>query len=211
MAPHAATWPWEITSATTTGGYIQFPWTTNLTTATTTTFSTTWDRWSQWHEPIMRTAEEEQRLADARQQRQEEASRRRLAEQVRMEGAQDRALQLLELILTPEEREWRDRHDGDIMVRGSDGGMYEISQTSVHGNVRQVDEHGCVLGRVCVAPSMYDRDAGMHLPLADGWIGQYLAIKHSEAEFRERGNWSGVRGCAQPNVPILRSLVPLAA
>jgi hypothetical protein len=197
-------WPGTATP-TTTGGTLHFPWYTNATTASTTTITGTWDNWLRWHEPVMRTAEEEQQRADQRQRQREEASRHRLAEQARLEGAQDRALELLELILTPEEREWRDRHDGDILVRGSDGGMYEISQTSVHGNVRQIDEHGCVLGRVCVAPQMFDFEARLHIPLADGWIGQYLAIKHNEAEFRARGNWSFRRECAQPDVPILRA------
>jgi hypothetical protein len=57
-----------------------------------------------------------------------------------------------------------------------------------------VDEHGCVLGRVCVAPGMYDGDADAYLPLADGWVGQYLALKFNEEALRATGNWSGLGG-----------------
>lgn len=209
--------PWVTSTAASTTVSYRFPWVTNATTSGTLTGEgvyyternaiwsrLTQDPWMKVRQPLQVSAEERQRRADLAQRAREELSRRRLAEQVRMKGAQDRGMALLEMILTPEERVWRDQHPGNIFVRGSDGGMYEIEQTSVHGNIRQVDEHGCVLGRVCVAPQMFDYDAKKALPLADGWIGQYLAIKHNEAEFRARGNWSVRRECAQPNVPVLR-------
>lgn len=166
-----------------------------------------WERWevrereTQEQEAARLLREQERR--DEIQRMREEQSRRRLAEQARIDGAQARALELLEMILSPEERLYRAEH-GEIMVRGSAGGMYVIEERdSVHGNVRQVDEHGCLLGRICVAPQMYDREAGLALPLADGWVGQYLAIKHDELLFRQKGNWSSVRPCQQPGVPSL--------
>lgn len=91
-----------------------------------------------------------------------------------------------------------------LVVRGSEGGLYEIDISQgrgVHGNIVEIDEHGCRLGTICVAPRMYLEDGVM--PLSDGYIGQYLAIKHKEGEFRETGNWSYRRECQQPNVPIL--------
>jgi hypothetical protein len=171
----------------------------------------TWERWERMYvrermteEEALAQAEHLRQLQDQAQQRREEASRRRLAEAERLEGAHQRGLALLEMLMTPEERVfWETRQE--LMVRGSDGGMYVIEQRGVHGNVRQVDEHGCLLGRVCVAPNMYDREERLALPLSDGWVGQYLAIKHDEATFRERGNWSSLRECTRPEVPILRS------
>lgn len=212
----ATVFPWTTTGSTTTG-YYPWPWpasnSTTITWASQNTYNVwptdvrgaVWDGWVTIHEKVMRTAEQEQALADQRQRQREERSRLLLAAQVRMEGAQERALELLEMILTAEEKVWRDQHPDEILVRGSDGGMFLISQYGVHGNISEVDEHGCVLGRICVAPAMYDRQADAPLPLADGWVGQYLAIKHSEAEVRARGNWSSRRDCQQPNVPILRA------
>lgn len=222
--PWVSSASYTITASTTTGT-LTYPWRTLplagttltgadfYTAATNTTYATVqydqvWQEWNQMHIPVMRTAEQEeanrvraQIEADRLQRVREEASRRRLAEQVRMIGAQDRALELLNLLVSPDERPLDDL----IQVRGSDGGLYRIEMHtgSVHGNVVQVDEHGCMLARVCVAPQMYDYDAGLHMPLADGWIGQYLAIKHNEAEFRARGNWSFRRECRHQDVPIL--------
>ena len=89
-------------------------------------------------------------------------------------------------------------------MRGSDGGLFVIELRGVHGNIREVDEHGCVLGRVCVAPGMYDHEYGVALPTPDGWVGQYLAIKADEQSLRRTGNWSGRRACQHPDVPMLR-------
>jgi hypothetical protein len=174
-----------------------------------------WDRW----EVTVRETEEQararelveqhhQEYRDREQRRREEINQLRLAEAERIAGAQERALELLEMLLTPEEAEHRDRH-GELLVRGSEGGMFVIEERdSVHGNVREIDEHGCILGRICVAPQMYHREPGqptLSLPLADGWVGQYLAIKYQEERFRETGNWSGRRPCQHPGVPILRT------
>lgn len=176
-----------------------------------------WDRW----EVIHRETEEEarrreqrdaeyaaelQRRADERQALREEESRRRLALMEKKAVAEARAGELLELLLTPEEKEYRARHH-EIMVRGNAGGMYIIElHESVHGNVKHIDEHGCLLGRICVQPAMSEYDeAGRHhaLPLADGWVGQYLAIKFQEEVMRTTGNWSHRRVCQHQNVPVL--------
>jgi hypothetical protein len=142
---------------------------------------------------------------DRQQRQREENSRRQLARAARMEGAHDKALELLELVLTAEEQLWRALHQ-EVMVRGSDGGMYVVEERGVHGNIRQVDEHGCVLARLCVAPRMYEDHPELGhigLPDPDGWVGQILALKFNESHLREKANFSYRQGCQQPNVPIL--------
>lgn len=167
------------------------------------------NRWQVIHEREVPSPEELQRRADEAQRYREQESRRRLEREQRAAKieedrilAQAKGLELLLMVLTDEQRTQYDLN-GVIPVRGSLGGMYEIDTFygGVHGNVSQVDEHGCRLGRICVAPAM--RVAGGPLPMADGWVGQLMAIKADEDTFRRKGNWSSVRPCAHPNVPIL--------
>ena len=143
---------------------------------------------------------------DAEQRRREDESARQLALQQRMVGAQDRALELFRALLTDDQIETMDQ-DGEIWVKGNDGGYYVIETRDgrVHGNVRSVDEHGCMLGRLCVQPGMYDHEEQAALPTADGHVGQLLAIRFNERQFRNTANWSGRRACQQPDVPILRA------
>lgn len=194
---NTATWNRWINSTTTTGATIHYD--TNYT-------------WTQWdglaheavrypvHEPYVPTQEE----LDAAQRRREEESARRLAAQRQLAFAEDRAMELLRSLLT-EEQAAQVEHNGEIWVDGSAGGIYVIETGAgrVHGNIRAVDAHGCVLGRLCVQPSMYD--GGGAMPIADGFVGQLLAIRHNERALLEKANWSGQRACQQPNVPILRA------
>ncbi len=168
-----------------------------------------YNRWQVIHEREVPSPEELQRIADEVQRRREAESRRRLELEQRRQQieeermlAQIKGLELLLMILTDEQRAQYDLN-ARIPVRGSQGGLYEIDTLygGVHGNVVQVDEHGCILGRVCVAPRM--NVDGHALPMADGWVGQLLAIKTDETNFRQRGNWSSVRPCMHPDVPIL--------
>lgn len=167
------------------------------------------NRWQVIHEREVPSPEELQRQLDEMQRYREQEARRRLeAEQRRQRAEEDRVLaqikglELLHMLLTDEQAE-QYALNGSVPVRGSEGGMYEIDTLygGVHGNVIQVDEHGCKLGRVCVAPRM--NVDGHALPMADGWVGQLLAIKTDEVLFRQRGNWSSVRPCRHPDVPIL--------
>jgi hypothetical protein len=173
----------------------------------------TWREWEDAghpyaHEYVQRPAvwEPTQEELDAAQRRREEQSARLLAEKQRLAGAEDRAVELLRSLLTADQRQTMDA-DGEVWVKGSDGGYYVIETRDgrVHGNVRSVDEHGCMLGRLCVQPGMYDRDEGAALPTSDGYVGQLLAIRFNERQFRETANWSGRRACQQPDVPILRA------
>lgn len=206
---------WGTITTATTGTYttqdiVWRGWTNSTTSSTLTMQDYVWNTWQTadnrpagwFREPVAETPEERQAREDRAQAAREEASRRHLAEQKRMTGAQDRAMELLMMILTNEERVWHDLHD-EIMVSAPSGRMYVIEKRSVHGNIKEVDAHGCVLGRVCVQPGMFDADTRLSLPLADGWVGQYLAIKHDEEHLRATGNWSGRAACKQPGVPIL--------
>ena len=196
---------------------------------TTTTGATTVYRpvvnqevYQQWQviaerdaEFFRRREEEEQRYAEERriraeqqQRMREERSRQELARAELVKGAQERALSLLRMILSPEERIlWENTEV--ICVRGSEGGLYEIDTApgrGVHGNIYLVDGHGCRLNSLCVAPGMYDQHPEIGvvgLPLADGWVGQYLFIKHNEKELLARGNWGAMRRCQQPGIPVL--------
>lgn len=151
--------------------------------------------------------EREERLRVEAQARREEESRRALARAEKMAGAQERALGLLRMILSPEELVlWE--QTGMIHVRGSEGGLYEIdtTRTSVHGNIYEVDEHGCRLVSLCGAPQMYHQDpelGSIGLPLADGWIGQYLTLKNNEGEMKRKANPGRRFACQHPGVPII--------
>lgn len=211
-------WAYTTTATSTTGWYLNQntvwqDW-VNTTATTSTTLriaqNAVWNDWQyhgqnlEWYTTPPETPEERQAREDRLQARREEDSRARLAAKTRMEGAQERAMELLMTVLTNEERVWHDQHD-EIMVRAESGRIYVIEKRGVHGNIREVDEHGCILGRVCVAPGMYDGGAQAALPLADGWLGQYLAIKHNEEYLRATGNWSRRAACVQPDVPVLRA------
>lgn len=196
---------WITTNITTTNTITQF---TNA--ATAYNYSTFRDIiWNEWqNEPATpdyyRTPEEIQAEADAAQARREEASRQALAREAVRAQAEDRAMELLMTLLTEEETRYYIEHN-EIQVRSQHGNLYVIEKRGVHGNIRQVDEHGCMLGRICVAPIMYDEERRA-LPLADGWIGQYLMLKHDEDRIIGRGNWSSRRVCQVPDVPILRAV-----
>jgi hypothetical protein len=159
-----------------------------------------WAAWDEWHRPVMRSAEEEQAHQDRLQARREDESRRRLAQMERMAGARERARELLDELVAADD--WVPGLDL-IQVVGSDGDLYriELHRDTVHGNVIRVDEHGCILGRACVAPSM--NDDGLAMPMEDGWLGQYLGLKFDAEVFLSHANWSSVRECRHSDVPIL--------
>lgn len=170
-----------------------------------------YERWQVLHDREVPSPEELQRREDEAQHRREEEARRRLEAEQRWEQeeaerlvAHARGLELLDMILTPEQQ--AQRREGKIHITGSDGGRWVVDMTysGVHGNVYEEDAHGCFLGRICIAPHM--RVGGRSLPLSDGWVGQILAIQTNEAEFRAVGNWSSRRPCQHPEVPILASV-----
>lgn len=170
-----------------TGGY-----TTN---ATTVQYQYVWNDWNERQET-------EQERRDRQQRYQEERNRQALrAEQHRQLEAQanERALELLELILTDEETEGGAITDlAHLQIRGSDGYIYRVRlDYGVHGNITRMDDHGCRLGNVCVAPQMRDRETGQVIPHYDGIVGQVLGLKFDAEEFLSHGNWSSTGRCTQ--------------
>lgn len=210
------TWHYWNTTATTTNIVYEDPWRTwtTMTSSTGTVYPVQQRTWTRWQEPTytfdrivpVETPEQVQARLDRAQRQREEASARALARQQRMLGAEDRAWELFRSLLTEEQiRTMDETHE--VWVKGSDGGLYVIETWNgrVHGNIRAVDEHGCMLGRLCVQPQMYDYAEAAALPASDGHVGQLLAIRFNEKRLRETANWSGVRACQQPEVPILRA------
>lgn len=192
------TWmQWTTASTTASATWNQWITAGTSTTVTMTGQNVVWHNWQA-----------EQQTNDELQARREQQSRERLArEQQRRadrEAASARALALLTDLLTDQERAALEEF-ARIEVEGTDGNLYRVEthRQTVHGNIVRVDEHGCVLGRACVAPSMWsDGEAGA-LPTADGWVGQYLGLKFDTEEFLSHANWSSRRECQRR--PILRA------
>jgi hypothetical protein len=188
---------------------------TSYTTSTTLTYDVnyTWQRWEHADNAYRQaTAEEIRELAarrqeaeDRRQRQREEENARRLANMERMAGAEDRAETLFRSLLTAEQLVTLDDENTSCVIeRGSDGGIYQIQVDGrLHGNIKAIDEHGCVLGTLCVAPDMYTGNGRM--PNMDGYVGQLLAIRFNEPALLAKANWSGRRPCQHLAVPIIRA------
>jgi hypothetical protein len=216
----------QTSSSTTTAGSLTVNHTNDWATAATSTATFTyanqvWDNWVAtyttsptliWQDRTWDAWDDDEAFVAARrrqydelQARREQNSREALAAaQQQAENrvvAHARALELLDAVVFEEDR--IPGLDLLLQIRGSDGELYrlEMHRETVHGNIVRVDEHGCILGRACVAPRMYS-DTGV-LPTADGWVGQYLGLKFDTAEFLSHANWSGVRTCQVPQVPAV--------
>jgi hypothetical protein len=173
----------------------------------------TWqdEMWVQWEvqDYVYRrqrnqlTPEEQDELQRQREQRSREELAARQAREEQMAAARVRGRELLEELV--DAGDWVPGLEL-IQLVGSDGQLYrvELHRDTVHGNVLRVDEHGCILGRACVAPEMHD---GVRtLPTEDGWVGQYLGLKFDAEVFLQRANWSSVQGCREE-----RRALPVAA
>ncbi len=148
------------------------------------------------------------RIRGAEPARREERSRRQLAARQQAAGARERARELLDMILTPEQKLYREEHNGEVLVVAQSGKLYVVDTEyhGVHGNIWETDEHGCKLRTLCVAPDMHHHHDGirMGMPLEDGFVGQILALRFNEAELLKKANYSGgSRKCRVPDVPIL--------
>jgi hypothetical protein len=193
------------TNATTTTGGVDYVWDTwNTTTSSTTlayNYQYTWQRW----EAARADVEELQRIAqarlDAEQRRREETNARRLAARARVEGAEERSMELFRSLLDVEQLAMLDNPDTNcVIVRGSSGGRYQLEcDHGVHGNIVAIDEHGCMLGRLCVAPQMWSYGDAAAMPHGDGLVGQLLAIRFNEPALLAQANWSHRRPCQRPD------------
>jgi Spy/CpxP family protein refolding chaperone len=191
-------------------------WVGNITTGTTTgsiattdglewTQSQVWNQWNQLRPPVQRQDRAEQRRLREELQAQElreAAARRKLRmaqlrqKHERMEQATDRAMELLRSILTPNQRKELEETKA-ITVEAPSGRRYRVETHggTVHGNIVEIDEHGCVLARACVAPEMYDYPSERAFPTPDGWVGQVLSLQQNEEAIRAAANWYGYRHC----------------
>lgn len=190
---------------TSTGGTLQYQWdetwrswvTAGSTTTSVTMGATANTVWTHW---VATEVTNEQHRADAEQARREFESRmqlrgerERVAEAQRL-AAEERAAELLPDVLTPDQLA-QYHADLEVTVQGQSGRLYVVEMVdSVHGNLLEVDEHGCRLARMCVAPQMRDHEGGV-MPRVDGWVGQILALRFNEEELLAHANRSGVRGC----------------
>jgi hypothetical protein len=207
------------TNATSTTMGVDYVWDTWNTTATTggTTlnydYQYTWMRWEAARADVEEIQRITQARLDAEQRRREEANARRLATRVRVEGAEERSMELFRSLLSVEQLATLDDPDTScVIVRGSGGGRYQIEcERGVHGNIMAIDEHGCMLGRLCVAPQMWSYGDGAAMPHGDGLVGQLLAIRFNEPALLAQANWSHRRPCQRPDgVPNTEHMAPFA-
>lgn len=217
---------WNTTGTTTTwydaqGMQTWYKWTSGTTTSSYVITDEEQQRmWVDWQPYAVRQVEwiryqaeqavYQRAVADREQRERERQSRIELYQAQQLKRTEERimaharALDLLKLILTPDQQQEM-QSTRCVTVFGQSGKRYrvEMHRETVHGNIVELDGHGCPLRRGCIAPDMYV-DSGA-LPTPDGWVGQVLAIQHNEGELVARANWSDTRRCQQPNVPILEA------
>jgi hypothetical protein len=98
--------------------------------------------------------------------------------------AKVRARSLLDSVLTPEQRQYMERH-GYIPVVGSKGRRYHIRTTGgASGNVALVDDKEAVLGRFCAHPT----SAHGSIPTEDSFVAQILHLQDDEDDFLKVAN-----------------------
>jgi hypothetical protein len=113
----------------------------------------------------------------------EELAAQKVAEAKRAR-AQVRARSLLDSVLTPEQRQYMERH-GYIPVVGSKGRRYHIRTTGgASGNVVLVDDKASVLGRFCAHPT----SAHGPIPAEDSFVAQILHLQDDEDDFLGKAN-----------------------
>lgn len=139
-----------------------------------------------------RQARDRELLAQRQARLAENAAKRSLERQ----AAHDRGLQLVEMVLSPEEREqWREEFCVDLHKEGYSyrvWGSPEWNRGSVSGNITiyqgnnysSAQCQGDVVG-LCVHPNMYadqrdEQGNPIYLPNSDGWACQIIAIKSDE-------------------------------
>jgi hypothetical protein len=113
----------------------------------------------------------------------EELAAQKVAQEKRAR-AQVRARSLLDSVLTPEQRQYMERH-GYIPVVGSKGRRYHIRTTGgASGNVALVDDSDKVTGRFCAHPT----SAHGYIPTEDSFVAQLLHLQDDEDDFLGRAN-----------------------
>jgi hypothetical protein len=114
--------------------------------------------------------------------------------------AKVRARSLLDSVLTPEQRQYMERH-GYIPVVGSKGRRYHIRTTGgASGNVALVDDKEAVLGRFCAHPT----SAHGPIPTEDSFVAQLLHLQDDEDDFLHKAN------LVEGKNPVRRALLSVA-
>ena len=110
-----------------------------------------------------------------------QAQRERVA---RQNAAEERAEELLEIVVGSEEYE-RWKQTGEVRVTGSEGGEYRVLR-GYQGNVDWY-ENGVKTASFCAHPRMKLAN-GDHLPYVDAVASQVLALMHDEFQFIATAN-----------------------
>jgi hypothetical protein len=120
-----------------------------------------------------------------REPTEEEVAAQKVAEEKRGK-AKLRAKSLLDSMLTPEQRQYVERH-GYIPVLGSRGRKYHIRTTGgASGNVVLVGEKGETLARFCAHPTA--THDGKVIPTEDAFLAQLLHLQDDEDDFLRKAN-----------------------
>jgi hypothetical protein len=158
-------------------------WSSWNSSSTTATFmdNSVWQNWSSGTTAgtnyiVQRpTSEQQERYEEQRREQQERYQQQRLER----EAAEQRAQELLMGCLNEEQTEQMSRNRR-FRVRGSRGGVYEIT----HGAAYQLNEEGRRTHAICIH--------GSGIPEGDNMLAKKLMLETDEESFRRIGNFSRV-------------------
>lgn len=121
-----------------------------------------------------------QPTAEERAQIQTEHARRLQAKR----EAEKRARDLLDMFLTPEQRQSLEQQSA-IVVKAESERVYRIKKGRV-GNIEELDSEGKIINRLCVHPNL-------QVPDYDTMLTQKIWLETNEAELRRIANITPVR------------------
>jgi hypothetical protein len=106
----------------------------------------------------------------------------------RRAAADQRAKELLPLVLSPEELVIYNEC-GILVFTGSDGLKWQVETAGYEGNVSLLDpESEDVVVKYCAHPRMRVEGSRQRLPDADAWVAQILALKTDVEQFLATAN-----------------------
>jgi hypothetical protein len=164
-------------------------WNTSTSTYCTITSNQLWQTWTSEQTYGNSSNTYYQNLAPSPPMTPEELARHNKAieeRQAKAAKAKVRARSLLDSILTPEQRQYVERH-GYIPVVGSKGRRYHIrTGGGASGNVVLVDEKDSLIGRFCAHPTA--THDGKYIPPEDSFVAQLLHLQDDEDDFLGKAN-----------------------
>jgi hypothetical protein len=170
----------------------------NSSTSTTITNNQIWEQWTTatWTTQAQGNFQNGAQVYQLREPTPEELAHQKLVEEKRTR-AKVKAKSLLDGMLTPEQRQYVERH-GYIPLVGSRGRRYHIhTKGGASGNVVLVDEKGATLARFCAHPT----SAHGSIPTEDAFLAQLLHLQDDEDDFLLKANTN------EGTNPVRRSLV----